>query len=114
MAPPDCTNWWYYFDKTKNKSHAKCKNCDWEKPRGKDYSTNLLKYHLENEHPQLYSQKLEAERQKTNENSRKRKLVQQNLISKNDENDPLPKRTTPISQDKIKSNPIFGFYLNVF
>ena len=66
MAPnlSDTTNWWFYFDKTQNKSHAKCKKCQWERPRGGDCSTRLLKNHLEKIHPELFSQKLGAERQK--------------------------------------------------
>jgi len=44
------TNWFnnaYYFEQTQRKTHAKCKKCGWEKSRGKDLSTKLLRYHLE-------------------------------------------------------------------
>jgi len=56
------TDWWHYFDKVDAGKKAKCRNCPWIKDRGATKSTYSLKYHLERNHPELYSQKLEAER----------------------------------------------------
>jgi hypothetical protein len=73
MANSDATDWWYYFDKVDDNKYAKCKHCDWKKPRDKYKSTKLLKYHLEHYHPEQYSKKLEAERMsKKKEEERKR------------------------------------------
>jgi hypothetical protein len=62
MENTDLTNWWYYFEKVNNKKNAQCKHCNWNKPRGKDKSTAILKYHLERKQPEQWSKKLEAER----------------------------------------------------
>ena len=43
----NATDWWYYFEKTNEGKNAKCKFCDWEKPRGITKSTTKLKQHLE-------------------------------------------------------------------
>ena len=110
MSNSDLTNWWHYFEKTNNKTHSKCRHCAWEKPRDKTFSTKGMKYHLESQHPQLYSQKLEAERiQQKKDDEKKRKLVQQPLFSGQTDNEPVekqPKVDAPISiqQTKKKSH----------
>jgi hypothetical protein len=74
MGIEDTTDWWHYFEKIDDGKFAKCKHCEWKKPRGKTKSTYMLRYHLEHEHKQLYNQKIEAERKKTKaEEERKRK-----------------------------------------
>ena len=70
-ATNDPCDWWFYFEKINEGEMARCKNCNWEKPRGKDKSTRVLKYHLEHQHPLLFSQRLEAIRQ-MEKNSKKK------------------------------------------
>ena len=114
MAYKDTTDWWYYFDKV-DKNKAKCKHCNWEKDRGKDMSTNKLKYHLERTHPELFSKKLEAERLKYKQALEKKKQMQQLKININeaeaDIGQPLAKK---MMMSPPKLCPIIGEnFLNV-
>jgi len=68
----------YFFDKIDTGERAKCRNCSWIKDRGATKSTYNLKYHLEHQHPELWSQKLEAERMKQ-EKKKEEKLPLQHV-----------------------------------
>ncbi|KAL7071141.1 hypothetical protein ACQ4LE_009354 [Meloidogyne hapla] len=54
-------SWWYWFTKL-DENFAGCKNCDWVKSRGNAKSTSILRSHLKSRHPELFAQKLEADK----------------------------------------------------
>lgn len=54
---PHSGSWWYYFEKVDFGAKAQCLHCDWISNRGKSKSTHILRYHLQNRHPELYAQK---------------------------------------------------------
>ena len=103
------TDWWYYFEKIDAGKRAKCRNCSWIRDRGAAKSTYNLKYHLEHQHQDLWSKKLEAERMKQKKQDDKLHLQErvqtslnfENIVSEKDLSDQnLPAKT--------KNFPIFG------
>ena len=110
MASSDPTDWWYYFDKVDVKKNAKCKHCDWKKPRGENKSTRLLKYHLEHAHPEQFSKKLEAERIKKKEEDRKRKMpsVADHFAPSSQAQRSALETLIDVEQPKAKKYHIFG------